>query len=45
MAEYIREVEKIIDAYHKQNPLFSLNGAKVSACHSSAGASGMHGSL
>lgn len=25
MAEYIREVEKIIDAYHKQNPLFSLN--------------------
>lgn len=22
MAEYIREVEKIIDAYHKQNPLF-----------------------
>ena len=24
MAEYIREVEKIIDAYHKQNPLFSL---------------------
>lgn len=25
MAEYIREVEKIIDAYHKQDPLFSLN--------------------
>ena len=28
MAEYIREVEKIIDAYHKQNPLFSLNAGE-----------------
>ena len=25
MAEYIREVEKIIDNYHKQSPVFSLN--------------------
>jgi len=25
MAEYIREVEKIIDDFHKQSPVFSLN--------------------
>lgn len=25
MAEYIREVEKIIDDYHKQSPVFNLN--------------------
>jgi len=25
MAEYIREVEKIIDNYHRQSPVFSLN--------------------
>lgn len=25
MAEYIREVEKIIDNYHKESPIFSLN--------------------
>lgn len=25
MAEYIREVEKVIDEYHKQSPIFSLN--------------------
>ena len=24
MAEYIREVEKIIDAYHKQNPFVTI---------------------
>jgi len=25
MAEYIREVEKVIDNYHKQSPMFALN--------------------
>lgn len=29
MAEYIREVEKIIDDFHKRSPVFSLNRKTV----------------
>ena len=25
MAEYIREIERIIDNYHKESPIFTLN--------------------